>query len=67
MNKMEFARRVKANKMRGAQVDAARLVLLHGMGVVAAAAQAGVHKSGCSRAVDRIQRPLCPECGQVIR
>ena len=60
----EFARLAKIHRLRGATLEAARLVLVDGLTCYAAAKRAALYKSTVSRAVARLQRPLCPACGR---
>lgn len=67
MTASDFARRVKAVGMRGLSVQAARLVLVQGLGLNEAARQVGVNKGPASRATTRIGSiKLCQTCGQAV-
>lgn len=59
-----FARLAKTHRLRGATLEAARLVLVDGLTRYAAAKRTRLYKSTVTRAVARLQRPLCPACGR---
>lgn len=65
----EFEKRTAGLGMSGRAVEAARLVLVYGLGVRVAARDAGLSGPGAvSRAVARIRAArICPCCGQVTR
>lgn len=65
----EFDRIVRAAKLSGRAVQAARLVLVDGLGVRAAAREAGLSgPAAVTRTVARIQAvKICPTCGQPIQ
>ncbi len=61
----DFEKLLKAHKMRGARtVNALRLVFVDGVTAYAASKTVGIAESAISRAKQKLQRPLCPHCGQ---
>lgn len=66
MEKTEFDQRVKLAKMQGAQVQAARLVLVDGVTKYAAAQETGVNEAQVGRAVKKLSREICECCGQFV-
>ena len=69
MNAAEFKRRIAAAGIEGRAVEAARLVLVDGVGVREAARRAGLSgPAAVTRTVARIESiRLCRTCGQAIR
>ena len=62
-----FNRMAIAARMNGRALDAARLVLVDGIGLNAAARQIGVDKAAVSRAIKRLNGlAICRACGQRI-
>lgn len=64
MTKSEFNNRVKLARMRGDRIDAAKLVLVDGLTAYAAAQATNVDQASLSRALKKLQRPICKCCGQ---
>lgn len=68
MTPTEYAKLIKAHRLRGAKTIAAcRLVLVGEETAYAAAHKIGANESTISRALARLRRPLCPTCGQPTR
>lgn len=68
MTAKEYAKLVKAHRLRGGKTIAAcRAVLVDGLTAYAAARKIGVEESTISRALTKLRRPLCPQCGQPLR
>ena len=69
MTSADFKHRVAASGISGRAVQAARLVLVGGLGVRAAAREAGLSgPAAVTRTVARIQAvKICPTCGQPIQ
>lgn len=67
MGKREFARLIKANRMRGEKtILALQCVLVDGMSMAEAARASDCAPSNVSKALGRLNRDLCPHCGQVM-
>ena len=62
MNRREFNSLAKQHKLRGRLLDACQLHLLEDKTMLEAAALAGCTRSGVWRAVQRLQRKICPTC-----
>lgn len=67
MKTLEFNRIAKANNVQGNTLAACRLVLVKGKTAYAASKESGVPESTISRALNRLKRPVCKRCGQVIK
>lgn len=64
MKKEEFEKRVTLAKMKGAQVEACRLVLVDGLTAYSAAQKTGMSEGNLSRSLRKVQREVCECCGQ---
>lgn len=65
MTPAEFNRLAETHPSRGGNpltLEAARMVLVDGLTCYAAAQKTGLAKSTVTRAVERLQRPVCPAC-----
>ena len=61
----EYEKLVKAQRLRGAlTIKACRMVMVGGLTGYAASQATGLHESVISRALTRLERDLCPHCGQ---
>lgn len=68
MNRRELNKLIDAHRIRGEKtIDALRLVLIDGLTAYQASQQLGLTESTISRAKARIERPLCPHCGQPMK
>lgn len=68
MTPKEYAKLVKAHRLRGEKTIAAcGAVLVDGLTAYAAAHKIGIEESTISRALAKLRRPLCPTCGQPTR
>lgn len=68
MRPKEYAKLVKAHRLRGEKtVAACGAVLVDGLTAYAAAQKIGIEESTISRALAKLRRPLCPHCGQPMR
>ena len=68
MTPREYAKLVKAHRLRGEKTIAAcKAVLVDGLTAYAAAHKVGIAESTISHALARLRRPLCPTCGQPLR
>ena len=68
MTPAEFARRLAASGLSGRACDAARLVLVDGVGRYEAAKRIGINYSAVHRTTERIENlVICPECGQEVK
>ena len=64
----ELEKLIVAHRVRGEKTIAAlRLVLIDGLTAYEAAQIIGTPQSLISRAKQRLERPLCPHCGQPMR
>lgn len=66
MTKPEFDKLIDIHSLRGAQVEACRLVLVKNKTAHQANIDTGVDKGQLSRALKKLQRPLCECCGQPV-
>ena len=64
MKARNFERLAKANRLRGATLDACRLVLVDGESAYAASNITGRSQSTISRALAKMARGICETCGQ---
>ena len=68
MTKKEYAKLVKAHRLRGERTIAAcKAVLVSRLTIAAAAGKIGIAGPTVSQALARLRRPLCPACGQPLR
>ncbi len=68
MTPKEYAKLVKAHRLRGEKTIAAcGAVLVDELTAYAAARKIGVEESTISRALAKLRRSLCPTCGQPMR
>lgn len=68
MTQKEYAKLVKAHRLRGERTIAAcKAVLVGRLTIAAAARKIGIAESTISQALARLRRPLCPRCGQPLR
>jgi hypothetical protein len=68
MTPKEYAKLIKAHRLRGEKTIAAcRAVLVGAEPPAAAAREVGIAESVISRALARLRRPVCPTCGQPLR
>ncbi len=69
MTKKEYAKLVKAHRLRGGRTIAAcKTVLVDRLTIAAVARKIGIAESTMiSQAHARLRRPLCPTCGQPLR
>lgn len=65
MTERDFLKLVKAHRLRGElTINACRLVLVRAMTAYAACKETGADKSAISKALQKLQQPLCPTCGR---
>lgn len=64
MNHTEFNKLAKLHNLRGDTLEACRMVLLAWDSCYAAAKKLGIAESTVARALKRLQRPVCGECGK---
>lgn len=62
-----WPRAADRHRLRGDTREACRLVLIKGLSNYAAAKKTGVAKSTIGRALARLDRGVCPTCGQAYR
>lgn len=68
MTQKEYAKLVKAHRLRGERtITACKAVLVGRLTIAAAARKVGIAESVISVALGRLRRPLCPTCGQPLR
>lgn len=64
MTATEFNKLAKLHNLRGDTLEACRLVLIDGNTAYVAAQKIGISHSTIKRALKRLQRPICGECGK---
>lgn len=66
MNNRDFDKLIATHNLRGAQVEACRLVLVKNKTAYRAALDTGVNKGQLSRVLKKLQRPVCESCGRPV-
>lgn len=67
MKKKDFDRLTKANRFKPITTEACYLVLFENLSGYAAAQATGLAESTISRALKKLERGLCPHCGQPLK